>query len=391
MTHSNGQQPAWQLSAGVVLGAVLSACGGSDDGRAPVQAAPVAAPASDLPPARMRVMAAAEPNAAVTAAASTATITADQLFRWALKTYPHFFGTAAPQVYPLQYDGKSFEVAEFSTGNYIGVANAEVYLYGPYTSNQLQAFGPLTQFTESVCASIGCTPAPSGALNECTSPLANSRPVGYRVQLVYALTGSGLGETESSSDSVVGTSVFQGQGVPTLTTTMVNNTTIPGANITVPTTTVSTSLRRAVENNLTDTLQTTTVVTTPSYTYMGTTMPETSVSSSVRFDPPDRNIEFTLRLGESLDKSTTSISTLSGVTLPPVTSTVRITYEAREVITVRGKRHDTCRYRRAEGTLANTVTWYLVGEGIVIRSEQVIGTSSLTTELKSGTYGDSSL
>lgn len=67
---------------------------------------------------------------------------ASALFSWAERSYPSLF-PAGPsnQTFP------PYTFRAYNGGHYLAVANSHVYLVGPLTGNQLQDFGPLSQYT----------------------------------------------------------------------------------------------------------------------------------------------------------------------------------------------------------------------------------------------------
>ncbi len=117
--------------------------------------------------------------------------------------------------------------------------------------------------------------------------------------------------------------------------------------------------------------------------------------------PPFLNSEFTLQPGQSLTRTngytTTTTTTVAGVTMPPMVNnsslTETVSFEARETIQVQGRSWDTCRYRQVDAATPNvsTTTWYIVGRGLPARIVGTGGTTSQTTELKSGTVNGTPL
>jgi len=106
--------------------------------------------------------------------------------------------------------------------------------------------------------------------------------------------------------------------------------------------------------------------------------------------PPLLNTEFTLQLGQSFDETLTFTSTYINLPfpLPPTTntSTSRITYEARESITVLGRTYNTCRYKSTAAGDDDIYEWYVFGNGFSVRSESrnKAGAVLSRTELRSG-------
>lgn len=129
-----GRVSASARALGALCGvSILAACGGGPDD-------PSASAAAERkrPLAESRVA----PPAAVT-----------DLFRWAERTYPHYFPagpvdqSAAPYVYRYYA----------STLNYLGVDGQDVYVLGPVSSGELLRVGSLSDFACPVSAT-GCSP-----------------------------------------------------------------------------------------------------------------------------------------------------------------------------------------------------------------------------------------
>jgi len=119
-----------------------------------------------------------------------------------------------------------------------------------------------------------------------------------------------------------------------------------------------------------------------------TTMGGRTSSVRVTNQPSRLNDEFTLGVGRSLTRTesgtTVGVSPLS----PPATGSATKTYvfEARETITVQGRRYDTCRYRNVNvGFADETITWHIVGKGVAAMQEfRFNGVATSRSELKSG-------
>jgi hypothetical protein len=82
----------------------------------------------------------------------------NSFFGWAEKTYPSLFPAGASnQTFP------PYTFRAYTGGHYLAVANSRVYLVGPLTGNQLQDFGPLSQYTCLVTpTATGCPGANTG-------------------------------------------------------------------------------------------------------------------------------------------------------------------------------------------------------------------------------------
>ena len=83
---------------------------------------------------------------------------ANALFGWAERTYPSIFPVGA-----INQTLSPYTFRAYMGGHYLAVANSRVYLLGPLTSNQLQDFGPLSQYTCLVTpTATGCPRATDG-------------------------------------------------------------------------------------------------------------------------------------------------------------------------------------------------------------------------------------
>lgn len=409
---------SWHLratTAAAVL-ALLGACGGAEAptdtaGQATTQAAAQAF--ADAPRAeRVRTLAAPGAGAADSRRqALAATITNEQLFTWAQQTYPALFGTAAPQTLAITYQGKAFDVRFYAAmGAYLGVANGEVFGLGSFTGGALQSFGAVASYADMVCAKLGCggtggtpgggtpgggTPGGgTGALNDCTDP--NGLTAGNRVSVVY--TYSGIITGEQTVDTVVnGSASFEGQSATQTTSTTKGSNTIQG--FTVPLTTVVKAYLQPADNGLTRTLGSVVDATTGGISIGGFTSPDTTISTKAVFEPAELNTEFTLAVGQSVTKTTTVRSTVlsssMGVPAPGTVTTagssVTHTFEARESVTVPAGTYNTCRYRVAGSSGDITTSWFIVGRGIMAKSEARTSAGTQTIQLKSGTLNGARL
>jgi len=90
--------------------------------------------------------------------AATATLTADALFDWVGGQYPSLFwgGSTTGSVYISGY-GNFYYRYWYGSGNYLGVLNGYVYLYGPASGYYVTAVGLLSDYTCYVysCSSGG--------------------------------------------------------------------------------------------------------------------------------------------------------------------------------------------------------------------------------------------
>jgi hypothetical protein len=118
--------------------------------------------------------------AAVNATASTA------VFDWAQIAYPFFFpGTYVEGYAYVSGYGNFFYRYYDASGNYLGVLNGYVYVYGPITGWLVTPVGLLNGFS---CAIYGCTPIPKLA----GEPAADAPPV-------TAISGDGITMTTFAS------------------------------------------------------------------------------------------------------------------------------------------------------------------------------------------------
>lgn len=146
----------------LAIATLVSACGGSEGTSADAREKQLIAGSAtgSVSASRSRALA-VQPAAA-------ATITNDQLFSWAQRTYPQLFGSAAPAVIPaLVYQGRVFDVRFYSTGNYLGVSDDVAYGYGPFVNNLLTSFGQVSNYACQVAPS-SCIPTQPAAPEICT-------------------------------------------------------------------------------------------------------------------------------------------------------------------------------------------------------------------------------
>lgn len=393
----------------VALGftALLAACGGSETPPGTTQQARefVQRIVNEASPARATLTPSAPPVAPQSA---TPTITNDMVFAFAQTTFKDLFPVdQAPVVISnLAYEGKVFDVRGYRNGNYLAVSSTnEIWGLGPYTGNALTSFGPVSgyacQIVPSSCVPVD--PPPSAGLNECIDPAASSLPTGFRLNLVFTYTGSVIGGDQTVESVIDGPATFEGQSAIQVTSTTTGTNTVNAGGFSV-TTTISTKVRTYEQkgnNGLVKTLGllTDATTTTTSPPIGGVTLPPTSftTSSKTLFTPPTENIEYTLALGKSLDKTTTQTSTVTagpGAGAPiTTTGTTRFTFEAKESIALaNGKTYSACRYKTSnvDGTGAST-TWFLVGKGVPLRTQSIVDGKTQTIEMKSGSYNGTPL
>lgn len=388
------------LAVAVAAAVVLSACGGGGDDAARSGALELASRATPDAPHSERLRAlSATPRAA---APPVTIITNAELFAYAQAQYPALF-PGTPQQFTVEYQGKTFDVRAYSNGNYLGITTTgEVYGLGSYTANQLVSFGTLGSLTCTVAPSR-CQPPPSpgGRLNECIDPRSASLPTGFRMHLIYVYTSGGpVANFELTSDTVVdGAATFENQSAVQVTTTSTSSitTSIAGqGSSTVNTTATTKSYEQPSGNGLLKTLGhlndtvSSTTISIPGSPFTPPPMTTTTRGKTVA-TPPFENVEFTLAVGQSVDKPITLVTTLLEPAAPPTTTstTTRHTYEARETITVQGRSFDTCRYKISTiGGADVTTSWFIVGKGVPARVQSTAGSVSSNMELKQGSTYD---
>lgn len=392
-----------RFAVAVAAAVVLSACGGGADEAARAGALELASRATPDAPRSDRLRAlSATPRPS---APPVTIITNAELFAFAQAQFPALF-PGTPQQLTVPYDGKTYDVRAYSGGNYIGITNTgEVYGLGSYTGNQLVSFGTLASLTCTVaparCQTPPPPPPPTGQLNECIDPRSASLPTGFRMHLIYVYTSGGpVANFELTSDTVVdGSATFEGQSAVQVTTTSMSSitTSIAGQGSTTVNTTATTKSYEQPSNNgllktlghLNDTVSTTTISIPGSpFTPPPTT---TTTRGKTVATPPYENVEFTLAVGQSVDKPITLVTTLLQPAAPPTTTstTTRHTFEARETIAVQGRSFDTCRYKISTiGGTDVTTSWFIVGKGVPARVQSTAGSVSSNMELKQGSTYD---
>jgi hypothetical protein len=387
MTVSNLRRSAVSLSV-ITL---LAACGGGAETNA-VDARESAQQATTAP---------TETRTAVV------TITPQMVFDFAQTSFKDLFPTASAPlaISGLAYEGKVFEVRGYNNGNFLGVSsNNEIWGLGPYTGNALTRIGAVSDYACQIAPS-SCVvepPPPTATLNECVDPATGSLPTGFRLNLVFTFLGVVGGD--QTIDSVVdGPDTFEGQSAIRVTSTTTGTSTVDAGGITATTTTTTKNRTYEVKgsNGLIKTLGLLSDITgtTTLPPIGGVQIPPTTTTAATKtvFNPPAENIEFTLALGKSIDKTTTQTTTITagpGSNVPQtITGTQRHTFEAKESITLaNGKSYSTCRYKVGNVDGSNTsTTWFIVGKGVPARTQSVAGGKTQTMELKSGNYNGTPL
>lgn len=335
---------------------------------------------------------------------STTAVSAKDLFDWAQYKFPDLFRTVSIPDTPFVYEGVTYTIRGFANGNYLGLTqDGRIFGLGPFTNFQLVGFGNAADFAAQVQADrclvnpAACNPnnPPAGPLNGCTLPASTALATGTRLvaEWVYsATTPQGNSSGESKIESVVeGAATFEGQSVIRTRSKTTNVTTIAG--MPVNSSSEGSEYLQAANGGLVRFIGSETEVVASGAPGAFTTRVKLVAT------PPTLNTEFTLAVGQSLTQTetttTTTTTVAAGIPLPPSTvtssSTERITYEARESITVRGRTFDTCRYKSFDPALptATITQWYIYGVGLPARSVSVDGTTTTTLELKSASLNGS--
>ena len=337
-------------------------------------------------------------------ALTVGSVGAKELFDWAQYKYPTLFAKG-PQNQPFSYLGTNYTIRAYPNGNYLGLTTGgDVYGLGPFNNNVLTQYGTLAGFAAAVVAdeclvtptAAGCTsPVPSGPLNQCIDPISANPPAGFRLHLVYDLSGSATGE-QVSDTLVDGTAAFEGQNATQTTTTSSNTISIPG----FPTPNTTTAKVKSYTQPSTTTpglfknLGVLAEATTASITFGGITVPGTTTSSKSVYTPPYENLEYTLQVGQSVTINSTQVITGIQPVSAPLTSSYRQTYtfEAVETITVLGRSFNTCRYRISENGTDFSTSWAIVGKGVAAKVQSGTGSNLTVLQLKPGsTYNGAAL
>ena len=385
-THTSARLTALALAAA----ALLAACGGADT--APDTAATAGMRDFVAQIERKHPMTAAEREAAQ--AITAAQVDAKALFDWAEYKLPSLFPKGPQNLpTPIPYLGNTYTVRAYPNGNFLGLRqDGAVFALGPFTGNALQQFGRLADYVAAVVAEqcqvnpASCVPTnePTGPVNDCTMPAATALTPGNRAILTYVTyTTSAASPTgEFTLDgTVIGNASFEGQSAVRLDTVLRGTSDDFGVPGTAETTTKSYS--QVAQNGLTLDLGGETEGT---FSAGGQSL---QVRSKYVVNAGGLNNEFSLQLGQSFTKLVTNTFTTqapfpSGPDTS--TSTETITFEARESVSVLAGTFNTCRYRSIDASGATTVTWYVVGRGIPVRTRITIGSQVETNELKSGTF-----
>ena len=377
--------------AGLMLAAVaaLSACGGGESVPAQVQSFVSRIDAGAPSSSRLHALAASGGGSSSLAAGQ---ITNAQLFAWAQGRYPEYFGTTPPQQFTIPYQGKVFDVRAYATGNYLGVADGVAYGLGPFTGEVLVSFGNVADFTCTVDPSICNPPPPAGSLNECVDPAWASLPAGFRISLVYALSGGTGGQM--SEDTVVDGLGFAFEGKTATQVTTTSHTSFSVLGTTFQSDAVTKTYHQIGSNGLLLELGELVDTRSDPIVINGVEVrPGSASTTKTVYDPPDPFTEFTLAIGQSVTKNAPYTTTPINPAGPPSTGVNRetYTYEARESVTLQnGKSYDTCRYKTNDAGDESKM-WLLVGKGVMVKSEAMQDGQPVVLELTSGAYGGQGL
>lgn len=331
--------------------------------------------------------------------AATEVVTEDEVLDWAEFQFPDLF-PKGPTSFPLVYEGVSYTVREYVTGNYLGITpDGRIFGLGPFTNNVLTQFNDIAHWSPQVIADRcniypGLCVQPVTGYNECIGPEWIALPTGFRTVLTFVDAGSG--SFEVTVDSVIdGPATFEGRSA-VQSTSRGSTTLIDGGVRTAYGSYVGQSYEQKVAGGVPLMLGSVDTMTTPDIVIPGLPpFPGTTSRSRTVYDPPVQAVEFTLAVGQSVTRTerTTTVD-LDGVTPPSSDVDTRTyTYEQRETITVLDKAFDTCRYKvvgAAED--GETTVWYVVGKGVPVRSLTTVDGETSTQELRPpSSYGGQSL
>ncbi|MFO1253088.1 MAG: hypothetical protein U1E77_18605 [Inhella sp.] len=332
------------------------------------------------------------------------TVGAKELFDWAEYKYPNLF-PKGPQNFSLVHEGVSYTVRAYPGGTYLGLTeDGRVYGLGAFTNGALQGFGRLADYTAQIQAD-SCTLYPGscysndplGPLNECFRPASQALALGSHYSLVYSHAGKGkdgdaTGEMKVES-LVEQNATFAGQSA--VQTAVNTEFTITQGGQTSTTLYRSKHYAQAAANELMLLLGGETAIESRSAQGLYT------VNARQVYQPAYLNSEATLSVGQSLTRrlvsELTTTTVISGMPLPTTTDTETENethvYEGREMVTVQGRRYDTCRYRQSDPASPgeSTLSWLLVGKGIPVRTVSTDADGTVTQELKSGTLNGQAL
>lgn len=381
----------------LAVAALLAACGGGDDGtEGAVKFA-----------GQMRAASAAAPSAAVTAAT---TVTADMTLDWAEYKFPDLFPKAVAIRYSsVVYEGQQYNAREYRGAwgsRYLGITpDGRIFGLGDFTGNALQQFDDIAHWSGQILADQcnvypgSCGNPPAGPLNECADPAVASLPTGFNLKLVYDYISADASGEQTLEMEIDGPDNFEGQSAVKVTTLSSGTNDFGG--IPVTNSTKIESFEQVGGDGVNLSLGALADVTTSGFTVGGVTFPGTKIRTKSVYNPPRRNLEFHLALGQTGSITSTSTTTtleysgLPGEPPGPTTATTTETYtfEAKENVDVPAGTDFACRYR-LNGDDANsyTTTWYIVGKGVPVKSQTTVNNVVTDTQqLKSGTYNGAPL
>jgi len=381
----------------LALAALLTACGGGDDGTegavkfaGQMRAASVAAP--------------------MVAAAAATTVTADMTLDWAEYKFPALFPKAIALRFPnIEYGGVVYNARAYPGAwgmRYLGITpDGRIYGLGDFTGNALQQFNDIPYWSAQILGDQcnvypgSCGNPPPGPLNECADPAVASLPTGFNLRLVYDYIGAEFSGEQTLEMEIDGPDNFETQSAIKVTT--LSSSTNDFGGIPVTTSTKIESFEQVGSNGVNLSLGALVEVNTSGFTIGGQVFPGTRLRTKSVYNPARQNLEFHLALGQTGSITSTSTTTtleytgLPGTPPGPTTSTTTetFTFEAKETVDVPAGSYFACRYRQ-NGDNANSYTksWYIVGKGVPVKSQTTVdGVVTDTQQLKSGTYNGASL
>jgi hypothetical protein len=374
-----------RLSAlALATAALLSACGGGGTENADARQF-----AGQI--ARMHPMSAADREAPQ--ALTISQVDAKALFDWAEYKLPTLFPKGPQNLPPLVFDGAVYTVRAYPNGNFLGLrSDGAVFGLGPFTGNVLTPFGRLADYAAAVVAeqcqvnpaSCGPSNEPTGPVNECTMPAAMALTPGNRLILnyiSYTTSPASLTGEYSLDGIVVGAATFEGQSAIRLDSTIRGTGTEFGVTGTFEGTNKNYS--QVAQNGLTRELG------GESETTFSGAGQSFQTRSKFVINAGGLNSEFALQLGQSFSKQVTiTTTTLAPFPSGPTTgsTTETITFEAKESVAVQAGTFSTCRYRETSSEGTSTLNWFIVGKGVLVKSQTTVGGSTQTQELRSGTF-----
>jgi hypothetical protein len=374
----------------------LASCGGGDAG----PEAGVAQFAS-----QMRALGAAPAPLNATVAADVA-VTSDMVLDWAEYKFPDLFPKAAGVRFPsVVYEGVTYNARAYGGAwgtRYLGITpDGRIFGLGDFTGQGLQQFDTITFWASQVlgdqCAvnPASCAPGtntPAGALNGCTLPAAQALATGSRLLATYAISIGGTAGQYTIDGLVEGPGTFEGQSA-VRTRELINGSQVDEETGQLVTTNLENrSFLQDAGGGFVRQLGGESTITLAG---VG------SVQGKTVFTPASVNVEYSIQPSQTINKTTTSTTSLTLPVGQPIsttgTSNTVHTFVARESLTVRGRTYATCRYteRAVSGDTGVSTIWYIDGKGVPARVEEVDtfnGVSKTTViELVNGTLNGAPL